>query len=193
MIIMLPEQRGRSETCSGSSSCLFKNKIKLASSSLRGCASHKSSQVTKCPFKVMAASPPPPPNSGDRQEIISGMGSLKCALILKNSHQSRIFLSSAIFMICSANHSTRSVPQHSFTHRFGACVFVTAGRWSVNRVLHPQICVTGGPAGLQCVLRTSALLGEELSHPFTPGSNSSAPHLPLSVKKKKHISRVSLL
>ena len=35
--------------------------------------------------------------------------------------------------------------------------------------------MTGGPAGLQCVLSTSALLGEELSHLLTPGNDPSVP------------------
>ena len=55
------------------------------------------------------------------------------------------------------------------------CVYmcVTLGCLFANRVLQSQICVTGGPAGLQCVLSTSALLGEKLSHPLTQGNNSS--------------------
>lgn len=50
--------------------------------------------------------------------------------------------------------------------------------------------MTGGAAGLQHALRTSALLGEDLSHPLTPGNDSSAPNLPLPLKKPPHISTV---
>ncbi len=88
----------------------------------------------------------------------------------------------AIFIVFLANRSSFMAP---FIHShidfvclcwcLCRCVCVTPGCLFANRVLQSQICVTGGPAGLQCVFSTSALLGEKLSHPLTQGNNSSTP------------------
>ncbi len=96
--------------------------------------------------------------------------------------QSSLVLSFTIFIIFLPNHSTFMAPFiHSHIDFVCVCVCgcvhagvcVTPGCLFANRVLQSQICVTGGPAGLQCVLSTSALLGEKLSHPLTQGNNSS--------------------
>lgn len=57
----------------------------------------------------------------------------------------------------------------------------------IESSVHSSVWRTGGPAGLQCALWASALLGAKLSHPLTRGSNFS---VPLSLQKKSHLSRL---
>lgn len=109
-------------------------------------------------------------------------GRVACCCFLSNNVSDAISLAPAIF-IFTPNSRVNCVAC-GFAHVVSECFTREPCGLPVTAIEssgHSSVWQTGGPAGLQCALWASALLGAKLSHPLTRGSNFS---VPLSLPKK---------